>query len=213
MKNTFQLIAVIVMTVMLTSCSFLGKNRINESDDSTWKWSGTLTQDVAATHKSTGRTVLKASFLTLTGKLSSAMAEGGVQQAMKYCNLQAYPLTDSLSKTYHVSIKRLAAKTRNPANAMGPFEKEIFDTYDRLNAQKESIMDQVVLTKDNYLEYYAPIILTNQCLSCHGNPDSDIKAEDLALINSLYPADMATGFKPGDLRGMWRIRFMPARQK
>ena len=89
------------------------------------------------------------------------------------------------------------------------FEQELFQAYNTKNENKESIMDQVVLSSDNYLEYYAHIILTQPCLACHGNIGTDIWEEDYQLIKSLYPEDLATGFTPGDLRGMWRIRFMP----
>jgi hypothetical protein len=30
----------------------------------------------------------------------------------------------------------------------------------------------------------------------------------LATIDSLYPGDLANGFSPGDLRGMWKITFL-----
>jgi hypothetical protein len=45
------------------------------------------------------------------------------------------------------------------------------------------------------------------CLNCHGEPDKDIKPENLALIRRLYPQDQATGFQLGELRGAWRIDF------
>ncbi len=46
------------------------------------------------------------------------------------------------------------------------------------------------------------------CLQCHGTPNQDIAPETLAAIQKLYPGDKATGFKLGDLRGLWRVTFL-----
>ena len=55
---------------------------------------------------------------------------------------------------------------------------------------------------------YGGFLVSNAlCLRCHGEPGPDISAEDLALIQRLYPQDKATGFKLGQLRGAWRIDF------
>lgn len=58
--------------------------------------------------------------------------------------------------------------------------------------------------------YFAPIPLNNPlCLNCHGVPGKEIKPEALKLLKKLYPKDEATGFKFGELRGMWRVDFKP----
>jgi len=44
-------------------------------------------------------------------------------------------------------------------------------------------------------------------LQCHGEPGKDIQAENLTLLHQVYPDDKATGYKLGDLRGIWRVRF------
>jgi hypothetical protein len=56
--------------------------------------------------------------------------------------------------------------------------------------------------------FFAPIVLNQPlCLKCHGEPGRDIRPEDLAIINRLYPQDQAKGFKLGELRGAWRVDF------
>jgi hypothetical protein len=214
MKKALIITAIVAGIAFAASrCSLPWINKINPADENTWNWSAGFTDEIAAKYKEIGRKVLKTSFLTLNGEVTNAMKEGGVQHAVRYCNLKAYPLIDSLSEHYKVSIKRVALKYRNPDNTMRPYEQELFMDYDARNKQKESIMDKVVLSSDNYLEYYAPIILTTACLACHGSPGTDIKDVDYQLIRTLYPEDKATGFVPGDLRGMWRIRFMPEQPK
>ncbi|MDP3463552.1 MAG: DUF3365 domain-containing protein [Bacteroidales bacterium] len=211
MKTKYLSIVLLILFISV-SCGYIGSKRVKPNDETTWIWTGPFTDDIAAKYKSIGREVLKESFLTLTGEVSRAMKEGGVPHAVQYCNMKAYPIIDSLSKANHVSIKRVAMKNRNPDNFMRAFEQELYKDYAMKHIQKMSIMDQVVLSKDNYLEYYAPIIVTAQCLACHGKPGTDIQPENYELIKSLYPDDKAIDHYVGDLRGMWRIRFMPTKQ-
>jgi hypothetical protein len=59
--------------------------------------------------------------------------------------------------------------------------------------------------------FYSPIVITNAlCLQCHGTPEIEVRPETLAAIAKLYPRDQATGFKLGDLRGLWRVEFKRA---
>ena len=54
--------------------------------------------------------------------------------------------------------------------------------------------------------YVEPILLQPPCLACHG----EALAPDLAArIAELYPADRATGFRVGELRGVFWIE-LPA---
>jgi hypothetical protein len=56
--------------------------------------------------------------------------------------------------------------------------------------------------------FYAPIVIPmDTCLQCHGEPGRDITEANLALIRSLYPDDAATGFRLGQLRGLWKVTF------
>ena len=46
------------------------------------------------------------------------------------------------------------------------------------------------------------------CLTCHG---SDIDANIAEALAERYPADEATGFATGDLRGVFRVEFQAPR--
>jgi hypothetical protein len=66
----------------------------------------------------------------------------------------------------------------------------------------------VVANKPGLFTYYTPIVLKLPlCLSCQGEPGTDIKPETLAQIKKTYPTDEATGFKLGQLRGLWTVEF------
>jgi len=59
----------------------------------------------------------------------------------------------------------------------------------------------------NSITYYKAIIIAMPtCLKCHGETQTDISPEVLAVINQKYPADKATGYHAGELRGLWKIK-------
>jgi hypothetical protein len=51
----------------------------------------------------------------------------------------------------------------------------------------------------------APIPTLPLCLTCHGDPKS-FSPELKEALGKHYPADQATGFKDGDLRGVFWAR-------
>jgi hypothetical protein len=44
-------------------------------------------------------------------------------------------------------------------------------------------------------------------LNCHGVIGKNIDSTVYKTIKDFYPNDAATGYKLGDLRGMWSIKF------
>jgi hypothetical protein len=139
---------------------------------------------------------------TLMGQLQSAMGRGGVEEAVKYCNVNAYPLTDSISNKLNVSLTRVAEKNRNPENRLKKHDVSVFERY-----KKNKDLGSLVKTHGDDIYFYKPINLKGFCVSCHGSVENNIGKENYALIKKLYPNDKAINFSPGDLRGMWKIKF------
>lgn len=154
----------------------------------------------------TGMGVSMATFAELSKELQAAMKEGGVQKAVPYCNLKALPIADSLSELHGVLIRRVTDRTRNPADSLNALEADVFASYRDAVAEDGEVSPVVRGTVDGAY-YFAPIVLQDFCLKCHGEPGTDIAQEDLELIQGLYPEDKATGYRPGELRGMWSIYF------
>jgi len=46
------------------------------------------------------------------------------------------------------------------------------------------------------------------CMKCHGQAGKEIDAKTMEIISQKYPDDLATGYKEGDLRGLWKITFL-----
>lgn len=154
-----------------------------------------------------GQKVVKATFQTLSSNLKNAMEEGGVEYALQFCNVEAIPLTDSLSKHHDVSIRRASHKPRNPYNTADSLEAEVIKQYiNKLESGEK--LKPVTYADENRITFHAPITITNSlCLNCHGKVNEGISKENLATIQELYPNDQATGFSMGDLRGVWTVRF------
>lgn len=140
----------------------------------------------------------------LGSQLKQKIAEGGPENALQFCNINAIPLTDSISKKYNVSIKRVSDKYRNPDNAANPSELAVITTYKAmLGAGKKP----EGLLKDGY--YYSPIVTNAMCLQCHGTPGKELAEKTHQKIKSIYPDDKATGYGVDELRGIFSIAVNP----
>lgn len=153
-----------------------------------------------------GMEITTEAFGKLSGELKMALNSGGVASALPYCNLMAYPLTDSVAEKHGVILRRTALRFRNPDNA--PTEAETAQLNAFAAALQEGSHPEPELKRGaNAPVFYRPILLQEGCLKCHGTPEEDIAGADLERIRELYPDDKAVGFRPGELRGMWVLEF------
>jgi Protein of unknown function (DUF3365) len=166
-----------------------------------------LTPETEQAYLEKGKAIAGAAFMTLSGKLSAALDSGGVAGAVKYCNLAAYPLLDSLSKANNAVIRRTSSKLRNPANAAKGWEVEALGAFEQAKTLVREPKPRVRLLDDGSVVYAAPIKLQPLCTKCHGTIGKDIAEADYDFIKKLYPQDAATGYQPDELRGMWSIQF------
>ena len=157
-----------------------------------------------------GNRVVKQTFDTLSHSLQAAISENGIEKAVAYCQVNAYPLTDIYASD-SVLIRRTALKYRNTANKPDTTEERIL-TFFASQKEKGIVNDslKVVTEKDvnGKIHFYKPIILQSMCANCHGNKTDARQSALWKTIDSLYPADKAYGFKAGDLRGMWHVTFI-----
>jgi hypothetical protein len=144
----------------------------------------------------------------LSSHLKKSLGEGGVSNAIKFCNVAAYPILDTLTTGYDVTIRRTTLKLRNPENAAVPLERTILEEFKRL-MQNGSELQPVVREIDEHSILFAkPILLNNPlCLNCHGSVGAEVTDEAYALIHQLYPEDSAINYQMEELRGIWSITF------
>ena len=144
----------------------------------------------------------------LIGALQNAIAEKGVEEAIRFCNVQALPILAEVGDKYNVSIRRASNDYRNPEDQVKDYEAEILDAY-AYNTENAIKNEPNIQKLDNgeFLLFTKAIQIPNSlCLNCHGEPGKDITEETLKVIDELYPDDKAKGHQIGDLRGMWSIR-------
>ena len=131
--------------------------------------------------------------------LASGLKQGSVH-AITACQLQAPAIARSLSLK-GVVVGRASDRLRNPANASPEWVSPVLNAWLVDSADRQP---QIVALTDKRLGYIEPILLKPLCLTCHG---SNLAPEITARIGELYPHDQATGFKAGDLRGVFWIEF------
>ena len=150
---------------------------------------------------------------TLGKNLTGAIMEGGTIHALDFCNVQAMPLTDSMSKLYNATINRVSDKPRNQNNAANAKELEQIDYYKGLIAEGKTGKDiqPNVEIKGDKVHFYYPILTNEMCLQCHGAKNEVVKPETLAMLAELYPEDKATGYGDNEVRGIWSVIFETTR--
>lgn len=139
----------------------------------------------------------------LQGQLQAAMKAGGPVGAIGVCQQAAPAIAANLSEESGAEVRRIALKERNPAAAP---ERELRGRLEQLAAApltadgKPAVMQWTSGSgADARTHFMRAIPMKEQpCAACHGTA---IAPEVQARLAELYPADKATGFKPGDLRG------------
>lgn len=135
--------------------------------------------------------------------LMGTIQKKGTLAAVEFCNVAAYPLTDSMAVVHNANIKRVSDKPRNPNNqANGRELKYIAQFKASVAANKEP--KAIVEETDDTVQFYYPISTNTMCLQCHGKT---IEPEVYKSIKALYPMDEAIGYMENEVRGIWSISF------
>jgi hypothetical protein len=143
---------------------------------------------------------------TLKKELFAAIGSKGVANAVEYCKLNADLITSIYEQENVNTVTRTALKFRNPQNAPDSLERIVLNEYGRLQNNGGPINPSIIINQSG-IHYFKPILINNACLVCHGSPGKEINNEVYKQIKNKYPDDLATGFKEGDLRGMWHVVF------
>lgn len=209
MKKAFFLLAAVLITI--SACS-QKKPEPEAKQDAQPSQPQPLTAADSAKYLEMGDDLVGETKRKISTTLLDAMEKGGVKYAAQFCNLVAYPIVDSMSKAHNARIRRVSDKPRNPKDAMDDDEQKVFAMFrEKMKQPNAEAAPILIQYSDGTVGYYTPIKISMPvCLKCHGEVGKDVKAEDYAEVKKLYPADTAIGYKDGDLRGMFSIRFLPA---
>lgn len=153
-----------------------------------------------------GHKISEDSFNALRLNLMQAMGANGISGAAEFCNIEAYPITDSLSEAFDAQIRRTTLKWRNPKNQPTEKEREILEFFESVHNAGTQPKDSLIKLNDDEIWYVRPIFVQGICQNCHGSLGSTLAENNYEVIKKLYPEDAAVGYKSGDLRGMWSIK-------
>ena len=146
------------------------------------------------------------SYATETKKLlmknvGEQMQKGGPESALEFCNIEAMPLTKSMSDKYGLVISRVSDKRRNPKNVANAEELKLIEQY-----KKQLLAGELLKPVRTETHYYEPLVTNGMCLQCHGEPGKNIPPNVVGKIAELYPSDLAMGYKENEVRGLISIK-------
>ena len=155
----------------------------------------------------TSKAAIKSFFGSLKGELQKGMKAGGPVNALGVCQATAPAISAEQSKKSAMQVARTSLKLRNPANAPDAWEASVLADFETRKAAGEDVKKMAkfaVVESDGKKQFrFMKAIPTGEvCLKCHG---SNLPAPVKAKLNELYPADKATGYKLGDIRGAFTI--------
>ena len=146
-----------------------------------------------------GSELLKPFKQELQQALRSSLAVGP-DNAIEVCKDQA-PMIAARLSVAGVALGRSSHKLRNPENEPPAWVTPLMQQY--LQEQAD-LKPAVVALPEQRVGYVEPIVMQPLCLTCHGDELAPGIAE---RITAAYPEDAATGFKVGDVRGVFWVAF------
>jgi nitrate reductase cytochrome c-type subunit len=151
-----------------------------------------------------GKNIAASTQAILGNNLMNAMAKGGPEYALEFCNSKAIPLTDSMAIVHKTAIKRVSDKARNSLNKANKLEKSIIVAIKEQLKNGETPKPEIREVKGKMVTYY-PIVTNAMCLQCHGKVNETVQQKTFEKINDFYPNDKATGYTVNQLRGLWVV--------
>lgn len=164
-------------------------------------WSGTIQADPQLEKVAEEKIGAFSSELKTT--LKQAISNGGVGQGIMVCREQA-PLIAAKHSADGWQIGRRSDKNRNSENKPDRWEQQQLAKFaEEISAGTAPA--GLSSSEKNVTEYRfaKPILMDTLCLACHGS----YLADDVkSALKQHYPQDLATGFTPGELRGIFSVK-------
>jgi hypothetical protein len=133
----------------------------------------------------------------LSRRMVEELADGPA--AVLVCRDEAPALAAEVGAEQGLVLGRTSRRLRNPGNAPRPWVRELLA---RAAGQPAAEVQAVAVDLGDRLGYLRPILTGQPCLKCHG-PAEALSPGIRAALQGAYPADQATGFAEGELRGFF----------
>jgi len=150
--------------------------------------------------------------IELKGELGKALAAGGPVAAISVCRTKAPAIAARLSQESGAIVSRTALRVRNPANAPDSVQRTVLEQFaselasGNFTPPLEAVFE---INSGGRIErrFLRAIPMEAVCSTCHG---MQLAPDLAAAIARDYPADQATGFEPGQLRGAISVLWPPS---
>lgn len=142
--------------------------------------------------------------------LNTQIAKDGPASAVAVCNEKAPQMAKAASEQSGWAIRRVSVRNRNPKAVPDAWELAALEDFDRRAAagEKPASLEKYGAVEDagrKEYRYMKALPVQQICLACHGSSEK-ISAEVSERLNALYPADKATGYAIGQIRGAITLR-------
>lgn len=143
----------------------------------------------------------------LKAELGAAIAKSGPAGAIDVCRTRAPEIAATLSRESGATVTRTALRVRNPANAPDDLQRAVLEQFDddlKAGHVEQPLEAALEINRGGVKErrYMRAIPTDAMCLTCHG---TSLAPDVAAAIAKQYPADRATGFATGQLRGAFSV--------
>lgn len=133
-------------------------------------------------------------------EVTRAMATGGPGGAIAVCHQSSADVIERVKREKGFDVGRTSDRLRNPTNVPKPWAAAIVKKY--AGARARSVEGFYVDLGDR-LGVIRPVEEQEICAGCHG-PADRLEPRVRKELKERYPADRATGFQTGDIRGwLW----------
>lgn len=143
----------------------------------------------------------------LKAELGAALAATGPAGAIDVCRARAPEIAARLSSESGATVTRTALRVRNPANAPDELQRAVLEQFDadlKAGRVEQPLEAAFEINRGGSVErrYMRAIPTDALCVTCHG---TSLAPDVAAAIAAQYPADRATGFATGQLRGAFSV--------
>jgi Protein of unknown function (DUF3365) len=146
----------------------------------------------------------------LLGVLQAETARGGPEGAIAACRDQAPALARAASQESGWTVRRVSLRNRNPGAVPDAWERAALEDFDRRAAAKElpATLERAEVMQVNgqpVQRYMRALPTLELCTQCHGTTDK-LSPAVVERLKALYPADRATGYRVGEIRGAMTLQ-------
>ena len=133
-------------------------------------------------------------------EITRALASGGPGGAINVCHQSSAAVIERVKREKGFDVGRTSDRLRNPTNLPKPWAAAIVLKYAGARA---SSVDGFFVDLGDRVGVIRPVAEDAICAGCHG-PADHLEPRVRKELSERYPADHATGFKTGDIRGwLW----------